>query len=201
MLFVFDFCLCSFHFWPFYNFSNVHVEAQKCVCTMPDTRTKNSNTFWIISSDLGVLLAYIILLMSDSSMNIDFLMNCFHSWFSLILLCSSFCFFWASLVWHMFESQFTMNKNERRHKSGTNITKFILAWILYWKFVVLYCTSNHWIEWYCSLFSLFSMAVNSLILIHWHVMQTTKSKHAIMQTCVQSFRWVNRSSNESARII
>lgn len=141
MLFVFDFCLCSFHFWPLYNFSNDHVEAQKCVSTMPDTRTKNSNTFWIISFDLGVLLAYIILLMSDSCMNIDFLMNCFHSWFSLILLCSSFCFFWASLVWHMFESKFTMNKNERRHKSGTNITKFILAWILYWKFVVLYCTS------------------------------------------------------------
>lgn len=136
MLFVFDFCLCSFHFWPLYNFFNDHVEAQKCVSTMPDARTKNSNTFWIISSDLGVLLAYIILLISDSCMNIDFLMNCFHSWFSLILLCSSFCFFWASLVWHMFESQFTMNKNERRHKSGMNITKFILDWILYWKFVV-----------------------------------------------------------------
>lgn len=40
---------------------------------------KNSNTFEIISFDLGVLLAYIILLMSDSCMNIDFLMNCFHS--------------------------------------------------------------------------------------------------------------------------
>lgn len=64
-----------------------HTLAQ---CARHTHQKIKSTTLKIISFNLGVLFACIILLMSDSCMNIDFLMNCFHSWFSLPLLSASF---------------------------------------------------------------------------------------------------------------
>lgn len=102
--------LHSVHFFPL-----PHVEFRTYASTVPDTRTTTEfNLLW--KSYLSILVSFSLIPYPTYEWYLhehcDFLMSCFHIWFSLLLLSTSFFDSIKLLVWHMFKSKSTKNKNQ-----------------------------------------------------------------------------------------
>lgn len=126
--------VCVFAFSAFFPLP--HVEFRTYASTVPDTRTTTKfNLLW--KSYLSILVSFSLIPYPTYEWYLhehcDFLMSCFHIWFSLLLLSTSFFDSIKLLVWHMFKSKSTENKNQTNNTQiwdEYNRTVFVLSLIL-----------------------------------------------------------------------